>query len=162
MKIIDNKYCKNEKENTYCYNTRNITTSLMSVSLVTSLQKIMDKIECTFFIGSQNSVIENIGREYVDKSKLHTTSVWIYAEHMAMSTLRIKKPREETISLHASNESYQRNITADSLPKTYFPINMKNIPNIYFNTLNEIRMQTSSPEIALDKLYSAIPEGIPQ
>lgn len=162
LKIIDNKYCKNEKENTYCYNTRNITTSLMSVSLLTSLQKIMDKIECTFFIGSQNSVIENIGREYVDKSKLHTASVWIYAEHMAMNTLRIKKPRRETISLHASHDSYQRNIVGDSLPRTSFPIDMKNIPNIYFNTLNEIRMQTSSPELALDKLYSAIPEGITQ
>lgn len=56
LKLIDNKYCKNESGETYDYNKRNYSTSHVHLMLSSSLNKMIDNSEAIFFLNSSNSV----------------------------------------------------------------------------------------------------------
>ncbi|MUG90140.1 toll/interleukin-1 receptor domain-containing protein [Bombella sp. ESL0385] len=167
---IDNIYCK-KRNGYYDYKTRNITTALLQISLVVSLQKIMDDIECAIFLKTDNSIIENIngiGTDTSKKATIHTRSVWIYAENMAMQLLKTNKPKRKKISVEANlaEDSAYGSRYINPLPfNAFFNMNLKNIEEIDFSFLNRMRdCFRNSPSKTkydfLDTLYAEKPEGV--
>lgn len=49
IRRIDDKYCKNYKNQTYYYKKRNTSTSHVHMMLMNALMKMIDKSECIFF-----------------------------------------------------------------------------------------------------------------
>lgn len=79
LRLIDNRYCLNEGEETYNYFKRNYSTSHVHMMLSTALSMMIDKTECLFFLNTPNSINTS---EIVK----NTESPWIYSE-LAMTKL---------------------------------------------------------------------------
>lgn len=167
---IDNIYCK-KSNRYYDYKTRNITTALLQISLAVSLQKIMDNIECSIFLKTDNSIIKNIngiGTYTSKKATIHTRSVWIYAENMAMQLLKTNKPKRPEISVEANlaEDSAHGSRYIDPLPfNAFFDIKLENIEEIDYSFLHGMRdCFRNSPSKTkydfLDTLYATKPEGV--
>ena len=73
LKMIDDKHCYQEHNNTYNYNARNYSTSHVHMILSVALTKMIDNTECIFFLNTPNSISAST---IIDK----TESPWIYSE----------------------------------------------------------------------------------
>jgi hypothetical protein len=85
LKQIDAKYCMDSEKKIYYYSLRNNSTSHIHIMLSTALTKIIDKIECFFFIKTNNSITTERAI-----NEAGTYSPWIYSE-IEMSRLVRKK-----------------------------------------------------------------------
>src|SRR5690554_2728388 len=73
LKKLDEEFCKKE-DGLYDYNKRNFTTSNVHMMLSTALTKMIDKVECLFFLNTPDSISFEKG------VKSTTLSPWIYSE----------------------------------------------------------------------------------
>lgn len=154
IRRIDDKYCKNCRNQTYYYKKRNISTSHVHMMLMNALMKMIDKSECVFFINTDNSVIR--AEEEITKNLEKTYSPWIYSEINATNLIR-KKPlvprkRNKGYLLNVINESKNNDFLVNysvDLSKMY-EIN-DSILNLWekLRTKNKDVMGTN----AFDKLY---------
>jgi len=89
LRIIDDKFCKNENTPTYNYNKRNGSTSHVHMMLSTALTMMLDKTECVFFLNTPNSIT-------TDSVISRTYSPWIYHE-IAMTKLIKEIYQQDTV-----------------------------------------------------------------
>lgn len=140
LKIIDDKYCRNNTTNTYNYTKRNFSTSHIHMMLIAAINKMIDKTECVIFLNTSSS---NIGQGINDK----TLSPWIYGE---IETTRIIR-KERPIRLKAFREGGK--IIEENLDVKY-PLNLKHLMDLNSDLLVQwSRGSTNKPLDALDKLY---------
>lgn len=100
LKIIDDKYCKNDNSHTYDYKLRNITTSHVHMMLSTALTEMMYNSECIIFFNTPTSINISNNLESMKDNKT-TKSPWIFHELMMTTMLKINKPdREMNINEH--------------------------------------------------------------
>jgi hypothetical protein len=87
LREIDDKYCKNEgnESKSYSYEKRNYSTSHVHMMLSVALNKIIDKTECLFFLNTPESV------SIKDTVQNTTFSPWIYAELFTSEVIRKQK-----------------------------------------------------------------------
>lgn len=85
LRSIDDNFCKNKETGNFNYRLRNYSTSHIHVMLSASLNKMIDKTECFFFINSPNSICT---QQAIEDPK--TFSPWIYSE---IETSRLIKNR---------------------------------------------------------------------
>lgn len=121
LKGIDNKYCKNTKDDNYNYKLRNYSTSHVHIMLATALTKMIDKSECFFFLNTPNSITTEKAIKYPG-----TYSPWIYSE-IEMSRLVRKKELSE----------YRTEISKTKL----FSKNEKRIVNESLNILHKVDLE---------------------
>lgn len=78
LKILDDKFCKNQDGTLYDYNMRNRSTSHVHMMLSTALSMMLDKAECLIFMNTPQSITsENVVKS--SQSEI-TGSPWIYYE----------------------------------------------------------------------------------
>ena len=73
LRIIDDRYCRNEYRRTYDYEKRNSSTSHVHMMLSVALTQMIDNTECLFFLNTPNSITPNT---IINQ----TESPWIYSE----------------------------------------------------------------------------------
>ena len=143
LKIIDDKYCLDEKKKTYDYKKRNLSTSHVHMMLMTALSKMIDKSECVFFLNTPNS---NIG----EGIKSATLSPWIYGEIEISRLIEKKRPPR------VYTKKYDRGgieIIKEQLEIQY-PLNLGHFYNLSQKELLEWNYSAiSDGEEALDILY---------
>jgi hypothetical protein len=60
LKELDNRYCRNDNNQTFNYQLRNRTTAYVHMMLHNALARMMDQCECLFFLSSPQSLVKNI------------------------------------------------------------------------------------------------------
>lgn len=145
LKMIDEKYCKNEDKKTYDYNKRNNSTSHVHMILSTALTMMIDKSECLIFLNTPNAI--NSTAELIQ-----TESAWIYHE-LAMTNLVRKKKLEE----------YRKGILKKAMFESAAQKSLKIKYDISFDSLHSINQEDlnlwkaslgfRSEDYALDILY---------
>lgn len=120
LKIIDDKYCMQKKENfktVYSYEKRNYSTSHVHMMLSMALAKMIDNTECLFFINTPESISVS---ETMDEYNI--ISPWIYAELETSRLIRhkdLKEYRPEKYSdkdaAHVMNLQIKYNVKLDNL-----------------------------------------------
>lgn len=144
LKIIDDKYCWNEKKKTYSYKKRNFSTSHVHMMLMTALSKMIDKSECVFFLNTPNS---NIG----EGIKSSTLSPWIYGEIEISRLIEKKRPTRQYTRKY---DHGGRIIEIKEQLAIKYPLNLGHFYNLSHEVL--LKWDTSAlynAEDALDKLY---------
>ena len=134
LKIIDNKYCKNQGKKSYNYTKRNYSTSHVHMMLMTALNKMIDKTECVIFIDTPNS---NVGDGINNK----TLSPWIYGE---LETTRIIRKRWP-----------ERKAKVSEGRQIEYSIDIQHLIDLNVDLLNEWDKfkKNNAPKEALDNLY---------
>lgn len=147
LKILDNRYCQNNKPNSYDYDKRNYSTSHVHMLLMTALNKMIDKTECVFFLNTENSVF------IVSEIKNRTLSPWIYGEIETTRIIEKHRPNRETIKmLNESGVLLEK--AADSSLKIAYPMNMIHLYNLTPEILQQWGQRFKyGGEKALDALY---------
>ena len=123
LKLIDNRYCRNEYRRTYDYEKRNSSTSHVHMMLSVALTQMIDNTECLFFLNTPNSITP-------DTIINQTESPWIYSEIATSQLIRKKKLEEyrqvalmeSWSSLDSSNykyPQYSENLRVHALDKLY-------------------------------------------
>ena len=151
LKIVDDKYCKYENEQTYNYNKRNRSTAHIHSILSTSLLKMIDKTECLFFLNTPKSVsIEDT----INKESF-TFSPWIYLELKFSEIVRKKKSENRPIYKYASsNFSQDSKDDSELYLKFKYSIGTKDLVNLRFGDIQNLVVNKSCPWETLDDLYS--------
>ena len=99
LKLIDNRYCRNEHRRTYDYEKRNSSTSHVHMMLSVALTQMIDNTECLFFLNTPNSITP-------DPIINQTESPWIYSE-IAITRL-IKRRHFSEYRLKRMVESFSK------------------------------------------------------
>jgi hypothetical protein len=150
LKIIDNTYCLNGKENGYKYELRNYSTSHVHMMLATALTKMIDKTECLLFLNTRNSVPS-------DEIKAQTYSPWIYHEIATTKIIRETQPIRPGII--KEGEELKKTLKETFLKFSY-DLDLKHLATLNLNTLtNWSGRKYDSPEDALDRLYEITPHN---
>lgn len=150
LRKLDDRYCKNDGQNTYNYVNRNLSTTHVHMMLGTALAKMMDNTECLFFLNTPNSISSS---DAINKKE--TNSPWLYYE-TAISSL-IKKPLEshtrrtlkleKAFSLERINESLQVKYTLHTSHLTEIT------DNDLLKWKNKFENVSPEPAYPLDTLY---------
>ncbi|MDP9514742.1 hypothetical protein [Pseudomonas protegens] len=90
LKMIDDQYCYDKKNEIYNYNKRNRSTSHVYMMLSTALTGMIDRCEVVFFVNTPNSFSAD---NYIE-SHGTTESPWIYSELAMTRLVRTKKPEQ--------------------------------------------------------------------
>tara|TARA_R110001583_G_scaffold123940_1_gene275402 strand:+ start:18605 stop:19396 length:792 start_codon:yes stop_codon:yes gene_type:complete len=144
LKKLDEDFCKKDSGH-YDYNKRNFTTSNVHMMLSTALTKMIDKVECLFFLNTPDSIsIEN-------GVKSKTLSPWIYAEIEMSKFIRKKKLSEYRIE--KSLGILARGGVLEVKASFEYPIDLEHLSTI--NQLDIKKWVTShdSENYPLDLLY---------
>ena len=100
LKLIDNRYCRNEYRRTYDYEKRNSSTSHVHMMLSVALTQMIDNTECLFFLNTPNSITP-------DTIINQTESPWIYSEIATSQLIRKKKLEEyRQVALMESQKTF--------------------------------------------------------
>jgi hypothetical protein len=153
---IDKRYCLSQDESHYIYQKRNYSTSHVHIMLTASLNKMIDKVECFFFIKTPHSITT---QKAIEDAK--TYSPWIYSEIETSRIIR-KKPLRDYRKLNESE------IKLFSLSKQKFlnenlkiehPLDTGHLEEISENELLLwVQQFNSNPEkYPLDNLYDNHP-----
>ncbi|WP_214770782.1 hypothetical protein [Exiguobacterium sp. s133] len=110
LKLIDDRYCFDDKRGFYDYNLRNYSTSHVHMMLSMALTKMIDRSEIVIFFESENSV-QRISKESFDVTK----SPWIYSELVMTNLIRRKKPNRS----HSTLIEKRAYVEANSLDIAY-------------------------------------------
>lgn len=149
LKLIDNRYCRNEHRRTYDYEKRNSSTSHVHMMLSVALTQMIDNTECLFFLNTPNSITP-------DTIINQTESPWIYSE-IAMSRLIRKKELKE-YRVMEYNESL-KTFSKDEKLKIQYDLPTNHLVDINADDLNEWERRYKKQYSenlrvhALDKLY---------
>ena len=149
LKLIDNRYCRNEHRRTYDYEKRNSSTSHVHMMLSVALTQMIDNTECLFFLNTPNSITP-------DTIINQTESPWIYSE-IAMSRLIRKKELKE-YRVMEYNESL-KTFSKDEKLKIQYDLPTNHLVYINADDLNEWERRYKKQYSenlrvhALDKLY---------
>jgi hypothetical protein len=108
LKMIDNKYCRNENGTTYSYEKRNKSTAHVYMTLSVELSQMINRCECLIFINTPKSVNSS------DVVSSTTESPWIYAE-IAMTALI----KARSLKQHRSQAVVEKLEAADSVSIEY-------------------------------------------
>ena len=127
LKLIDNRYCRNEHRRTYDYEKRNSSTSHVHMMLSVALTQMIDNTECLFFLNTPNSITP-------DTIINQTESPWIYSE-IAMSRLIRKKELKE-YRVMEYNESL-KTFSKDEKLKIQYDLPTNHLVDINADDLNE-------------------------
>ncbi|MCT4673679.1 MAG: hypothetical protein N4A37_10620 [Prolixibacteraceae bacterium] len=152
LKRLDKKFCQ-RTDGYYDYEKRNFTTSNVHMMLSTALTKMIDKIECLFFLNTPESI------SFKEGVRSSTLSPWIYSEieisklirHKNISEYRGENKIVERCSKgHAyMSKSFQYQVDLDHLSKI---------------TQDDVRIWVKSTnkeeEYPLDSLYQLAADGI--
>ncbi len=155
LKLIDDEYCSNKKENkiiSYNYKNRNFSTSHVHMMLSTALSMMIDETECVFFLNTPNSITPD---DVISK----THSPWIYSE-LAMTRLirerNLSDYRSKVVTeMFSAVDRGQKNVDIKYIVNTDHLIKIKKVdlnnwkeqwPYITYHSPN-FRVH------ALDKLY---------
>lgn len=148
LKEIDDKYCKNDNEETYSYEKRNYSTSHVHMMLSIALSEMMDKTECIFFLNTPNALTS---KESIQKTK----SPWIYNE-IAMSNIirRKDKTKHRDLLIKATMDR----ITEATLPDFEYDLELKNFIKLNMRDLqlwkHDVEISIQAPDTYnLDYLY---------
>ena len=119
LKVIDEKYCKNNDNKTYSYEKRNISTSHIHSMLSTAIFKQITKSKFVFFLNTQNSV-PTVNSSFNEKNT--TLSPWIYEEIVFTETLiklqgKTTNILDENCSLYYSGPQIARRLPLDDFTK---------------------------------------------
>lgn len=148
LKIIDNKYCKQD-DGYYNYSKRNYSTSHVHMMLSISLMKMMDKCECVIFI--------NTPKSYIPSKELNngiTLSPWIFSEISMAKMLRIQPPERNNIA--KSSLATESRDFSEALEIEY-PLNMDHLYILNVAILQKWKNQNNKQGSAsLDTLYNLI------
>lgn len=155
LKIIDNKYCVSNKDDTcttYSYEKRNSSTSHVYMMLSVALMKMIDKSESMFFYNTpssfkQSSIITN-GSTY---------SPWIYHELQTSKIIR-HQPLSNYRTTYFAKDEYGSVLEHAGFPKVKYDITLEHLISIDMSTLNSWQEAYSHEKCyyALDKLYSVV------
>ena len=100
LKMIDDEYCYQKKNNTYNYQKRNYSTSHVHLMLSVALTQMIDNTECLFFLNTPNSITP-------DPDSNQTESPWIYSEIATSQLIRKKKLEEyRQVALMESQKTF--------------------------------------------------------
>lgn len=147
LKILDNRYCQNNKPNSYDYDKRNYSTSHVHMLLMTALNKMIDKTECVFFLNTENSVSIMSGIEN------RTLSPWIYGEIETTRIIEKHLPRRKTIKMFNKGGVLLEE-AADSSLNIAYPMNMSHLYNLTPDILQLWEQHFKyEGEKAVDELY---------
>lgn len=151
LKLIDNKYCKNESDEIYDYNKRNYSTSHVHLMLSSSLNKMIDNSEAIFFLNSSNSVST---RTITEK----TNSPWIFSEINSSKIIRKKTP----IRLRRLTKSFSDTVILSeskrSQLKIEYELELSHFTDLsLFQFNNWVSSNCNDYEDALDELYRQHP-----
>ena len=153
---IDKRYCLSQDESHYIYQKRNYSTSHVHIMLTASLNKMIDKVECFFFIKTPNSITT---QKAIEDAK--TYSPWIYSEIETSRIIR-KKPWKFYRKFDASeiklfSESKQEDINKKL--KIEHPLDTGHLEEISKNELLLwVQQFKANPEkYPLDNLYNNHP-----
>lgn len=140
LKIIDDKYCKNDVSNTYNYAKRNFSTSHIHMMLMAALNKMIDKTECIIFLNTSSS---NICQGINDK----TLSPWIYGEIETTRIIRKQHPKRIK-TFRGGGKIIKENLDVQ------YPLNLKHLMDLNSDLLVQwSKGNINDPLDALDKLY---------
>lgn len=150
LKAIDNKYCKNESNETYSYEKRNRSTSHVHMMLSTALTNMIDQCECIIFVNTPNSFTP--ADYFNDEGK--TESPWIYSEIAMTRMLRQKTLKEHrslsnNLSLENFNEARQMELHIS------YPLDILHLTPLNKNDLTtwETNESQKNNKYPLDSLY---------
>ncbi len=149
LKIVDKKYCWDEKTKYYSYEKRNYSTGHVHMILMTALSKMIDKSECVIFLNTPNS---NVGEEI----KSRTLSPWIYGEIETSRLIEKRLPVRKRIRGYSQGGKM---INESQNLQMKYPLNIGHFYTLSPEELLKWNTFTySTPEEALDKLYSITPK----
>jgi hypothetical protein len=86
LRVLDEKYCKNENGETFSYEKRNFSTAHVHLMLNSALNKMIDNCEAVFFLNTPNSISAS---NTISES---TRSPWIFSEIATTQIIRKKTP----------------------------------------------------------------------
>ena len=144
---IDKNYCRPKGEKHFIYKLRNYSTSHVHMMLTASLNKMIDKCECFFFIKTPNSITT---QKAIEEAK--TYSPWIYSEIETSRIIR-KKP------LSVYRELSDSEVKLFSLSKQKF-LN-ENLKIEYPLNTDHLEEITEMELILWEKQFSSDPEKYP-
>jgi len=144
LKSLDNKYCKNEHENTYNYDKRNFSTTHVHMMLAASILKMIDKAECVLLFATDNyAKNEDSGIEQMD-------SAWIYYEYLVSQHIK-PKSLGRSFKHKAFDESAK---FEDKKPfEPIYKVDFKDIPLIEYSAIKKLHTLGLIKTDYLDKLY---------
>ena len=87
LRILDNRYCRQEWSQTYDYSKRNKSTTHVHMMLSTALIKMIDQCECVIFLNTPQSISSS---SYINGYT--TESPWIYAELVMTALIQRRAP----------------------------------------------------------------------
>jgi hypothetical protein len=150
LKIIDNRYCKNDDGKTYDYHKRNFSTSHVHMMLATALSMMIDKVECLLFLNTPNSITPTVS---IDK----TQSPWLYYEIGISQTVRKEIPER---ILNEGERLFSRKQLMEKALQIEYEVDLNHLNEIDFDILKRWvnTKGIESPEEALDALYKLCPE----
>jgi hypothetical protein len=149
LRAIDDNYCKNQETGNYNYQLRNYSTSHIHVMLSASLNKMIDKTECFFFINTPNSIST---KQAIEDPK--TFSPWIYSE-IEISRLIKKRTRkwhrEYNGKLLHESLTIEHSLDTDHLHKLN-----KNDFELWEKQLGPYKLMSMAINYPLDLLYTNV------
>jgi hypothetical protein len=151
LKLIDNKYCRNDDGKTYNYHIRNYSTSQVHMMLSSALMTMIDKVECFIFLDTISSIIPYEGIQ-------RTESPWIYFEIGVSQSIRKKIP-ERRFGKYEKLISDGQILEKGGLAKYELDLNHLTIINSISIT-KWAKKNHGSSELPLDILYSLCPRKI--
>lgn len=154
LKLLDDKFCLNENNNTYSYISRNYSTSHVHLMLKSALDKMIDKCEAIFFLNTPNSV--SIDNSVEQKTK----SPWIFSEIATTQIIRKNTPKrlKKETRLFSTESKLEMNENTKNRLQVEYELELNHLTRLDLYDLklwkNEFKYSYKN---ALDVLYSKHP-----
>lgn len=156
LKMIDKKYCYNDKSGFYDYESRNLSTSHVHMMLSTALSQMIDRCECVFFLNTPASMTP---KDVIKGTHGSTLSPWIYSEIAMTRLIRKREPkdhREEKMLIKKSKLDELNEALASF--NVRYPLNVDHLADFTSNNLAEwVESEPKNKFDALNKLYDLNP-----
>lgn len=151
LKILDDKFCYNEKSETYNYRKRNRSTAHVHMMLSVALSQMINRCECVIFINTPHSISSG---DYIEGYT--TDSPWIYSEILMTSLIQKRSPE-----VHRRGQSVlgTESFVHDSALTIKYDVNLDHLSKLnsdnYMKWFNQATGKARG-ENALDMLYDLI------
>lgn len=143
LKKLDEEFCKKE-DGLYDYNKRNFTTSNVHMMLSTALTKMIDKVECLFFLNTPDSI------SFENGVKSTTLSPWIYSE-IETSKMINRKTLSEYRRRRETRMFSKRGLMLNE--SIEYPLDLEHLKTINQDDIKKWKEEYKNEEYPLDVLY---------